>query len=136
MLKKADHLWEKYVSGIVRKIDIYDPPFADNLDYIGHIKAHVDYVPSDEFFESLRAWLLDRHEERLLYFLTEAVKGENTSFELGIEDLDRTTLTTINPGYCNLFVGVDFSWAIFIDDEGNIHVAGNRHLFRTFEQFF
>lgn len=136
MLRRANNTWERYIAGIERRVDLYDPPFPDNLEYVGPLAARTDYVPSNEFLQALRSWLLDRNEGRLYYFLTEAVRGEETAFQIEAQDLHRETLVQINPGYCNLFVAEDFSWAIFINDEGEIHVAGNGELFKVLTALF
>jgi hypothetical protein len=50
-------------------------------------------------------------------------------YEISVSELTETALSELNSGFENVLVGTDFSWALFIDHEGHLHVAGPTELF-------
>lgn len=133
MIRNADAQWQSYTRKITRKLDLYDAPFADDLPYIGTLSHRSDYVPSNKFYAALSSWLRDVNQERIFFFLTEGTKGEPNAFEIGLEDLTWESISEINHGFSSLYLGYDLDWAIFINDEGEIQVAGNHYLFQALE---
>jgi hypothetical protein len=48
---------------------------------------------------------------------------------MSVSELTEAALSALNPGFENVLIGPDFSWALFMDHEGYLHVAGPQDLF-------
>lgn len=86
-------------------------------------------MPPEEVLEVLKKWMSARKETEVLYFLVESITGEPTDFHVSLSSLTVDALAGINRGRENVFVGVNGDWAMFIDHEGLLHIAGPRDLF-------
>ncbi|MGB7070436.1 MAG: hypothetical protein WBD22_13160 [Pyrinomonadaceae bacterium] len=121
-------VWEEYRSLIAKTRDLYYLVLPANLAYCGKLNYVSAYVPDEWFFERLREWLTNRGEDSVYYFLTETTGDENTDFEITIDELTTEALLGLSRSE-NAIVSKNFEWAIFIDHEGDIHVAGIASLF-------
>ena len=129
MKKVPAKIWGRYNSLLAPGRTRYQPVIPANLPNQGEIDGSFDFVLPDEILECLRGWVHQRGESRIYYFLTECIQGENTDFELGPSELTSEVLLGLNKGSENVIVGQDFSWAVFVDHEGVMHVAGPIELF-------
>lgn len=100
-----------------------------DLPHRGAVRKAFDYVPPDAVLEAVKKWMAGRHETEVLYFLVEACTAEATDFVISLSSLTEHELGTMNPGRENVFVGVKGDWAMFMDHEGALHVAGPAELF-------
>jgi hypothetical protein len=124
--------WEQYCRLLPQTRAAYTPKVPASLPVI-HIKSSFDYVPPEEFLADLREWISERGETTIYYFLTESTGSEPTDFELRIDELNGETLRRINVGAESVLASKNFDWAIALDHEGVVHVAGPEHL-RKFVQ--
>lgn len=122
--------WARYKE-LVATISADTPPLPDGLQRPGNIRGPFDYVPPEAFLVRLREWMLERGDSSLYYFLTETVSGEDRelNFEIAVWDLSAEELAGVNNSVESLLVGVDYSWAVFMDHEGVAHVAGPTSLY-------
>lgn len=122
--------WERYKALLPKTRELYELALPVNLPYQGKVEGSFDYILPDEVLERLRAWLQSRGEESVYYFKTEGIEGEATNFEVDIADLTHESLSEVNGHAENAIVGKDFTWAIFVDHEGVLHVSGPPELMR------
>jgi hypothetical protein len=122
--------WEQYKALLPNTRKIYELALPVNLPYQGAVQGDFDYVLPDEVLGRLREWLQSRREEFVYYFKTEGIEGEATNFEIGIAELTHDNLAKINTCSENAIAGIDFTWAIFVDHEGGLHVSGPQELMR------
>jgi hypothetical protein len=50
-------------------------------------------------------------------------------YEISVSELTEAALSERNSGFENVLVGTDFSWALCMDHERLLHVAGPTELF-------
>jgi len=130
MIKKLPiEVWAEFKSRMPKNRNAFEPALPANLAYRGKLDFKSDYVPTQSFLDCLRNWLAKQHESSVYYFLTETTGDEDTDFEVSANQLTNEALSSLNRGNENAIVGKGFDWAIFIDDEGYVHVAGNASLF-------
>ena len=120
--------WGQYKALLPQTRKIYEPVLPTNLPYQGKLEGDFDYVLPDKVLGRLREWLQSRGEEFVYYFKTESIEGEPTDFEVEISELTHDTLSEINSNSENAIVGKDFTWAVFVDHEGALHVSGPQEL--------
>lgn len=106
-----------------------EPVLPVNLARFGGIAASVDYVLPQVLLDIIRNFMTGRGETSVYYFLTESVPDQVTDFELLPVDLHVDVLSELTPTE-NVFVGQNFDWALFVDHEGCLHVAGSEELHR------
>lgn len=123
--------WNRYKALLPKTRELYVPALPIDLPYQGNIQGNFDYVLPDEELSRLRKWLESRGEETVYYFKTEGVEGEPANFEVEVTELTHDNLSEINRHAENVIVGRDFSWAIFVDHEGFLHVSGPVELMRV-----
>ena len=132
MIKKiSNDAWDCYKTLLPKTRGIYEPPLPANLPYQGRVHGEFDYILSDEVLGRLREWLNKRGDEAVYYFMTEFAEGDSTDFEVKTSELTKETLSSVNKTYENALVAKDFSWAIFVDHEGALHVSGPKDLMIT-----
>jgi hypothetical protein len=121
-----DSSWDEVASRLRGRRGPTAPVIPDGLPIAGVLEGPYDYGLDDDVLRRLQAWLQDRGETRVHYFLTEGVGGgsEARNFEIDLWDLTQESLSRINSGYCSLLVSPTLHWAIYADDEGRLHVAG------------
>ena len=131
----SEKAWLRYKALLPKTRDICAPVLPVTLPYRGRVtQGAIDYVPSGPLLNRLREWLNERGEESVFCFLTEVVSGqEGTDFEVGISQLTEHALSDF-VHLENVIVAKNFSWALFIDHEGNLHVAGPEDLFARLRQ--
>lgn len=132
----SKEVWGQYSTLLSAKRKIYEPALPVNLQYNGKIEAGIDYVPPEEILTVFKGWLNEQNEVSVYYFLTESVEGEQTDFEISVSELNSGVLLGINKGGENVITAKDFAWAIFIDHEGVIHIAGSKSLFSILNTIF
>jgi hypothetical protein len=79
--------------------------------------------------QRLRTWLAENQQGSVYYFLTESIPEQETDFEIGADQLTHEILASINKVSESAIVAVDFSWVLFVDHEGLLHVSGPTELF-------
>lgn len=121
-------VWGRYTELLPKTRELYVPALPVNLPFQGKFEGNFDYVLPDKILSRLQKWLESRGEEMVYYFKTEGVEGEPNAFEVDVKDLTHDNLSEINSGFENVIVGRDFSWAIFVDHEGFLHVSGPAEL--------
>ncbi len=126
----SEDIWLRYKTLLSTSHELYVPALPETLPYLGIIEGPFDYVPPETILERLRQWLSSRSIASVFYFLTEG-SSENhpTDFEISVSELTEATLSVLNNGFESVLVGTDFAWALFMDHEGNLHVAGPDDLF-------
>lgn len=123
-------LWLRYKALLPISHELYVPALPETLPYVGTIEGPFDYVPPEPVLERLRQWLHSRGTTSVFYFLTESVAEEQpTDYEISISELTEANLAALNNGFENVVAGPDFSWALCMDHEGQLHVAGPSELF-------
>ncbi len=125
----SNETWLRYSDLLPKDSKMDDPKLPLTLPYQGQVQGPFDYVHPDELLNDLRKWLITKEEQSVFYFLTESVEGEETDFEVSVSQLTHDALSEINRGSENVIVAKNFSWAIFMDHEGTLHVAGPQELF-------
>ena len=120
----SDDVWTQYKELLPKTRELYVPALPVDLPYQGSIQGSFDYVLPDEVLGRLRKWLESRGERIVYYFKTEIVEGEPNNFEVEVPELTHDNLSEINSHAENVIVARDFSWAIFVDHEGFLHVSG------------
>src|SRR4029453_4979663 len=109
---------------------LYIPALPETLPYAGTIVGPFDYVPQEPLLAKLRQWLRSKGVASVYYFLTERVAQDHpTDYEISISELTEANFAALNNGFENVVAGTDFSWALFMGHEGQLHVAGPRELF-------
>jgi len=123
-------VWLQYKALLPTAHMLYLPALPTTLPYVGVIVGPFDYVPPDAVLARLRQWLESQGIGSVFYFLTESSADTHpTDYELSVSELTEAALSALNNGFENVVVGQDFSWALFMDHEGNLHVAGPNTLF-------
>lgn len=112
-----------------RKLDDPKRYLATNLPYHGFLEGSSSKVPPDEVLQCLQAWLLKRGETKVFYFLTESCEGDQINSWVNIDQLNCDALLEVNSFGENIIAAQDYSWMLFIDQNGKIHVAGPEELF-------
>src|SRR5712691_5188776 len=126
----SEDTWLRYKKSLSTSHKLYVPALPETLPYLGIIEGSFDYVLPDTILERLRQWLSSRGIASVFYFLTEGSPvGYPTDYEISVSELTEETLSELNNGFENVLVGTDFSWALFMDHEGHLHVAGPDDLF-------
>ena len=131
MIKVASKdVWQHYKALLPTSHALYVPALPETLPYAGTIEGPFDYVPPEPVLDKLRQWLRRTGAASVFYFLTESVAEDRpTDYEISVAELTEATLAALNNGFENVVVGTDFSWALFMDHEGQLHVAGPTALF-------
>jgi hypothetical protein len=124
----SSEAWMQYKNTFSPARTKWDPALPADLTYQGRVAGQFDYVLPDEVLNKLRSWLSSRGEGSVYYFLTESTGEEATDFEIETAELSFENLNSINRSYENALTAKDFSWAIFVDHEGGLHVAGPAEL--------
>lgn len=123
-------VWLQYKALLPTAHALYVPALPTTLPYAGIIAGPFDYVLPDAVLARLRQWLASRGIGSVFYFLTESSADTHpTDYEISVSELTEATLSALNTGFENVLVDLDFSWALFLDHEGNLHVAGPNTLF-------
>lgn len=131
MVREISHdAWEQYKALLPQTRELYQLALPVNLPFQGTVDGVFDYILPDEVLARLRAWLQSRGEESVYYFKTEGVEGEATNFEVDVAELTHESLEQVNGHSESAIVGKDFTWAIFVDHEGALHVSGPPELMR------
>lgn|SRR6266508_3449607 len=129
-MRVGNNMWLRYKTLLSTSHELYVPALPETLPYLGIIEGPFDHVPPEIILERLRQWLSSRGIASVFYFLTEGVSESHlTDYEISVSELTEATLSALNNGFENVLVGTDFSWALFMDHEGNLHVAGPDDLF-------
>lgn len=127
--KVSKEVWSAYERLLPKEREAYrELPLPTTLDYQGEIRGSFRYVPPESLLGHLRSWLKNRGEGRVYYFTTEYTPDEEGLFELDLADLTQKTLSEINRNLENILLASDFSWVLFLDHEGTLHVAGPKEL--------
>jgi|SRR5215213_2483151 len=131
MVRTISHdAWGQYKALLPQTRELYVPPLPTNLPYQGKVPGNFDYILPDKVLGRLRKWLQSRGEEFVYYFKTESTEGEATDFEVETAELTYESLAELDVHSENVIVGKDFSWAVFVDHEGALHVSGPEELLR------
>jgi hypothetical protein len=126
----SQDVWQHYKALLPTSHALYIPALPETLPYAGTIEGPFDYVPPEPVLEKLRQWLRSKGVASVFYLLTEsAAEDHPTDYEISVSELTETTLAALNNGFENVLVSTDFSWALFMDHEGQLHVAGPSELF-------
>ena len=129
-MRVGNKMWLRYKTLLSTSHELYVPALPETLPYLGIIEGPFDYVPPEAILERLRQWLSSRGIALVFYFLTEGgSESHPTDYAINVSELTEATLLELNNGFENVLVGTDFSWALFMDHEGNLHVAGPNDLF-------
>jgi len=131
MIKVAPKdVWLHYKALLPTSHELYVPALPEALPYVGIIEGPFDYVLPEAVLARLRQWLESRGIGSVFYFLTEGISEDYPmDYEISVSELTEATLSELNNGFENVLGGTDFSWALFLDHEGNLHVAGPHELF-------
>lgn len=124
MRSLSKHVWNRYQALLPKTRTIYEPPLPEDLPYQGKIDGGFNYILPDDLLARLKEWLNKRGENLVFYFLTESAGEEPSDFEIETAELTHDNLATVNTNYENALVARDFSWVIFVDHEGYLHVSG------------
>jgi len=132
----SEDTWLRYKKLLSTSHKLYVPALPETLPYLGIIDGTFDYVLPETVLERLRQWLSSRGITSVFYFLTESSPaGHPADYEISVSELTEATLSALNNGFENVLVGTDFSWALFMDHEGNLHVAGPNDLFACLQSW-
>lgn len=132
----SKNIWLRYKTLLSTSHELYVPALPETLPYLGSIEGPFDYVPPEAILEWLRQWLSSRGIASVFYFLTEGTSESHLiDYEISVSELTEATLSALNNGFENVLVGTDFSWALFMDHEGNLHVAGSDDLFACLQEW-
>ena len=123
--------WRRFAAQLSKVRVAGEPVLPAHAQYCGAIPGVFDYVLPDTLLACLRDWLYERGETQALYFLTETADSQagETNFILDLWDLSEDALSDVNSGFENVLTGIEFTWALFVDHEGRVHVAGQRDLY-------
>ena len=131
MVRTISHdAWAQYKALLPQTREVDVSPLPANLPYQGKVAGDFDYILPDEVLGRLRKWLQSRGEEFVYYFKMESTEGEATDFEIEIAELTYESLAELDVHSENVIVGKDFTWAVFVDHEGALHVSGPEELKR------
>ena len=132
----SEDIWLRYKKLLSTSHKLYVPALPETLPYLGIIEGPFDYVPPEAILERLRQWLSSQGIASVFYFLTEgSPESHPTDYEISVSELIEATLSALNNGFENVLVGTDFSWALFMDHEGHLHVAGPDDLFACLQSW-
>lgn len=120
----SDDAWRQYKALLPQTRELYVPALPANLPYQGKLAGSFDYVLPDEVLGRLREWLQSRGEQSVYYFKTEGIETEDLNFEIKTAELTHDSLSELDVHSENAIVGKDFTWAVFVDHEGSLHVSG------------
>lgn len=120
----SDDAWRQYKALLPQTRELYVPALPANLPYQGKLAGSFDYVLPDEVLGRLREWLQSRGEQSVYYFKTEGIETEDSNFEIKTAELTHDSLSELDVHSENAIVGKDFTWAVFVDHEGSLHVSG------------
>ena len=135
-MRVVNNMWLRYKALLSTSLKLYVPALPETLPYLGIIEGSFDYVLPETVLERLRQWLSSRGIASVFYFLTEGhSESHPTDYEISVSELTEATLSALNNGFENVLVGTDFSWALFMDHEGNLHVAGPDDLFACLQSW-
>src|SRR6266571_3445177 len=135
-MRMVNNMWLRYKTLLSTSHELYVPALPETLPYVGIIEGPFDYVLPEAILERLRQWLSSRGIASVFYFLTEGgSESHSTDYEISVSELTEATLSELNNGFENVLVGTDFSWALFLDHEGNLHVAGSDDLFVCLQEW-
>jgi hypothetical protein len=135
-MRMVNNMWLRYKTLLSTSHELYVPALPETLPSLGIIEGPFDYVLPETVLERLRQWLRSRGLTSVFYFLTEGSPvGYPTDYEISVSELTEATLSALNNGFENVLVGTDFSWALFMDHEGNLHVAGPDELFACLQSW-
>ena len=130
----SQDVWQHYKALLPTSHALYVPALPETLPYAGTIEGPFDYVPPEAVLAKLRQWLYRSGIGFVFYFLTESVAQDRpTDYEISVTELTEATLSELNNGFENVVVGTDFSWALCMDHEGHLHVAGPTELFSSLQ---
>ena len=126
----SQDMWQQYKTLLPTSHTLYIPALPETLSYAGIIAGPFDYVPPEPLLAKLRQWLCSKGVASAFYFLTERVAQDHpTDYEISLSELTEANLAALNNGFENVVASTDFSWALFMDHEGQLHVAGPSELF-------
>ncbi len=132
----SEDIWLRYKKLLSTSHKLYVPALPETLPYLGSIEGPFDYITPEPILERLRQWLSSRSIASVFYFLTESGSEHHpTDYEISVSELTEATLSALNNGFESVLVGTDFSWALFLDHEGNLHVAGPEDLFACLQSW-
>jgi hypothetical protein len=132
MIRPADpRAWLEYKRRLPGGRELDTLPLPTDLPYRGVLRKSFNYVPPDSVLEALSRWMSGRKETDLLYFLTEYIGAEPTDYVISRSSLTEAELSAINNARQNVFVGVNGDWAVFMDHDGGLHVAGPAELYEV-----
>jgi hypothetical protein len=121
----SEDIWLRYKQSLSTSHKLYVPALPETLPYLGVIEGPFDYVPPEAILERLQQWLSSRGIASVFYFQTEGISESHpTDYEISVSELTEATLSALNNGFENVLVGTDFSWVLFMDHEGKLHIAG------------
>jgi hypothetical protein len=125
--------WRRFAAQLSKARVAGEPVLPAQVPYQGAIPGVFDYVLPDDLLACLRDWLYGRGETRVLYFLTETAGSQSgeTNFVLDLWDLNEDALSEVNSGFESVLTALDFAWALFVDHEGMVHVAGPPELYAS-----
>lgn len=124
-----EEMWNRYKELLPKTRQFHDPPLPETLAYQGTISGTFDYALPEELLQRLRKWLAENQQQSVFYFLTESIPEQKTDFEIGADQLTHAALASVNKATESAIVAKDFSWALFVDHEGALHVSGPAELF-------
>ena len=127
MIKPMDESrWLQYRSLLSPGRELYSIPLPSNLPHQGSIDGSFGYVLPERLLRRLRAWLDKRQCEAIFLFMTEYTgkKKSEGFFEIPLADLTEQELMQLHIPFPNVLTSRAFDWALYIDHEGNLHVAG------------
>jgi hypothetical protein len=128
--------WQTYQSLLTSKPHSGDLPLPVRLCYHGALACDAHPVPPRWLLDAIAAWLHTRGQEEFYVFLTEVDETlSQRDFLASVADLTTPSFSVL-PGYfyAKVLAGIDFSWAIFLDPDGGVHVAGEESLAKAIVQ--
>lgn len=129
VVSRAPHnAWERYR---VAAADSLHPPLPASAPFQGVIQGGENYAPPEALLDRLRDWLRSVGETRVLHFRTEVVSNQEgpSDNELDVWDITPEAIGELSDGLENVLTAYDFTWALFTDHGGAIHVGGSRRFF-------
>jgi len=128
-----ESVWSRYRSLFPAGFRRSDLPLPGNLEYFGALQCTAHPVPPAALLEALAAWLADRGEDEVYMFLTEIDRTiTEKDYALGRAELTPTSFKGLQGYfYAKVLTAKDFSWALFVDADGVVHVAGEKSLYEA-----
>lgn len=124
--------WLKYRDHFPAGFRPGDMPFPRQLSYTGAIQCLAHPIPPARLLEALAMWLAARGEDEIYLFVTETDRTiKDRDYLVPGSELTPATFQQIE-GYFyeKVLSSKTLSWAIFIDSNGVVHVAGDPDLYR------